>query len=101
MAEIYLARARGIQGFEKYVVLKRILPQYARSDAFVRMFLNEARLAATLDHPNIASVYDIDQHEGVYFFTMEYLHGEDLGFMLHDLGERQLALPLEHALCIG
>lgn len=101
MAEIYLARVRGIERFEKYVVLKRILPQYARNDAFVRMFLNEARVAATLDHPNIATVYDIDQVDGVYFFTMEYLHGEDLGFLLQELRERAMAMPLEHAITIG
>src|SRR6187397_3146048 len=77
MAEIYLARASGIQGFEKYVVLKRILPQYAANQEFVRMFLREARLAATLDQANIAHVYDIGETGGTYFFTMEYLHGED------------------------
>jgi tRNA A-37 threonylcarbamoyl transferase component Bud32 len=101
MAEIYLARARGIQGFEKFVVLKRILPQYAENETFVRMFLNEARVAATLDHPNIASVYDIDQQEGVYFFTMEYLHGEDLRLILKELGRRSQPLPLDHALTIA
>ncbi len=100
MAEIYLARASGIEGFEKHVVLKRILPQYARNMDFVKMFLNEARIAATLDHPNIASVYDIDQTEAGYFFTMEYLHGEDLGFLLRELNERELRLPLELALTI-
>src|SRR6188472_2118231 len=54
MAEIYLARASGIQGFEKYVVLKRILPQFAENHQLIRMFLQEARLAAILDHANIA-----------------------------------------------
>jgi tRNA A-37 threonylcarbamoyl transferase component Bud32 len=101
MAEIYLARARGIQGFEKFVVLKRILPQYAENETFVRLFLNEARVAATLDHPNIASVYDIDQQEGVYFFTMEYLHGEDLRLILKELGRRNLKLPLAHAVSVA
>src|SRR5687767_5618617 len=101
MAEIYLAEARGIEGFAKYVVLKRILPQYAQSETFVRLFLNEARVSATLDHPNIASVYDIGEVDGVYFFTMEYLHGEDLGHILREMVARQTRLPLEHALTIG
>src|SRR5262245_25010469 len=50
MAELFLARATGIQGFEKMVVLKRILPQHARNGQFIRMFLQEARLVATLEH---------------------------------------------------
>jgi serine/threonine protein kinase len=101
MAEIYLAEARGIEGFTKHVVLKRILPQFAQSETFVRLFLNEARVSATLDHPNIATVYDIGEADGVYFFTMEYLHGEDLGHLLREMVARQARLPLEHALTIG
>jgi serine/threonine protein kinase len=97
MAEIYLARAAGIHGFEKYVVLKRILPQYADDEEFVRMFLKEARVAATLDHANIAHVYDIGQTGGVYFFTMEYLHGEDLRWIMRELHRRGSVPPLEHA----
>jgi serine/threonine protein kinase len=98
MAEIYLARAEGIHGFHKYVVLKRILPQYAASREFVRMFLNEARVAALLDHANIAHVYDIGEEAGSLFFTMEYLHGEDLHFIMRDLALKGGRLPLEQAL---
>jgi serine/threonine protein kinase len=101
MAEIYLAQSRGIEGFAKYVVLKRILPQYANSDTFVKLFLNEARVTASLDHPNIASVYDIGAVDGVYFFAMEYLHGEDLGHILREMVSRRERIPLEHALTIG
>jgi serine/threonine protein kinase len=101
MAEIYLAEARGIEGFAKHVVLKCILPQYASSETFVRLFLNEARVSATLDHPNIAGVYDIGEVDGTYFFAMEYLHGEDLGHILRELVTRHARLPLEHALTIG
>jgi serine/threonine protein kinase len=100
MAEIYLARASGIQGFEKYVVLKRILPQFAENHLLIRMFLQEARLAAMLDHANIAQVHDIGEEGGVFFFTMEYLHGEDVRVIakkLAPLGER---IPLQHALHI-
>src|SRR5262245_30489500 len=64
MAELYLARATRIEGFEKLVALKRIHPQRASDPRFVRMFLNEARLAASLDHPNIASVHDIGRENG-------------------------------------
>ena len=98
MAEIYLARAVGIHGFEKYVVLKRILPQHAANVEFVRMFLKEARVAATLDHANIAHVYEIGETQGNYFFTMEYLHGEDVRWVMHQLSLLGQRLPLEHAL---
>src|SRR5689334_8993028 len=66
MAEIYLARAAGIAGFEKRVVIKRMLPHFAANRVFVDMFLAEARLAATLDHPNIVPVYDIGESTGDY-----------------------------------
>ena len=97
MAEIFLVRAVGIYGFEKYVVLKRILPQHAANDEFVRMFLKEARVAASLDHANIAQVHDIGEAGGSTFFTMEYLHGEDARFIMRYLESRGGRLPLEHA----
>src|SRR5690349_23602598 len=88
MAELYLARTVGIEGFEKLVVVKRILPQYVANASFVNMFLNEARLAAMLHHPNVAQVYDIGVEEGDYFFAMEYVPGEDLDHM-HIAAEEQ------------
>ena len=97
MAEIYLARASGIQGFEKYVVLKRILPQFAANHELIRMFLQEAKLAAILDHANIAQVHDIGEQDGVFFFTMEYLHGEDARRMMKEMKARGERIPLEHA----
>src|ERR1041385_5103090 len=77
MAELFLARADGIEGFAKLVALKRILPHKASNERFVRMLLNEARLVAGLDHPNIAQVHDIGLEHGEYFFAMEYVHGQD------------------------
>ncbi len=100
MAEIYLARMSGLAGFAKHVVLKRILPSHARDAEFVRMFFNEARYAATLDHPNIAHVYDLGEEQGLHYFTMEYLHGEDCRTLLRELVTRGLTLPMEHALTI-
>src|SRR4051812_9530741 len=82
MAELYLGRTVGIEGFEKLAVLKRILPQYVSNAKLVNMFLGEARLAATLHHPNIAQVYDIGGEGGDFFFSMEYIHGEDLGRLI-------------------
>lgn len=100
MAEIYLARASGIQGFEKYVVLKRILPQFAENHELIRMFLQEARLVALLDHANIAQVHDIGEDAGLFFFTMEYLHGEDVRRIVKHLHEQGEGIPLAHAIHI-
>src|SRR5262245_3797092 len=100
MAEIYLARASGIQGFEKFVVLKRILPQFAENHELIRMFLQEARLAALLDHANIAQVHDIGEDSGLFFFTMEYLHGEDVRRIVKHLNELGEGMPLDHAVHI-
>jgi len=82
MAEIYLARVTGIQGFQKQVVVKTIRPQLADDRTFIDMFLDEARLAALLHHQNVAQVYDIGRDSGTYFFAMEYLHGHDVRKLL-------------------
>ena len=100
MAEIYLARVRGNAGFEKLVVLKRILPSLADDKTFVQMFLDEARLAATLHHPNIGDVYDVGEDDGDLFFAMEYIHGQDLRLMKLSAGERGELLPLTVALAV-
>jgi len=100
MAELYLARTSGIEGFEKLVVLKRILPQYVSNASFINMFLNEARIAATLHHGNIAQVYDIGVDEGDYFFAMEYVHGEDLDHILIAAEEQGVPVSLDAALTL-
>ncbi|HVV88594.1 MAG TPA: protein kinase [Kofleriaceae bacterium] len=100
MAEIYLARMSGPAGFAKHVVLKRILPGHARNADFIRMFHNEARYAAVLDHPNIAHVYDLGEDHGLHYFTMEYLHGDDCRALVRAAVSRGQRIPLEHALAI-
>ena len=100
MAEIYLVRVTGVAGFEKLMVLKRILPSVAGDPRFVDMFLNEARLAATLRHPNIADVLDVGESDGSYFFTMEYVHGEEVRSIRHATRARNEAVPLPIALAI-
>lgn len=78
MAELYLAKQIGVAGFEKPVVVKRILPKLCGDPAFVEMFLNEARVAARLSHPSIVQIFDLGRVEDVYFIAMEYIYGEDL-----------------------
>lgn len=100
MAEIYLAKTSGIEGFEKIVVLKRILPHLSANQTFVDMFLDEARVAANLEHPNIVNVYDIGKAGEDYFFTMAYLHGEDLSAVLRASARAGQGIPMGVALHI-
>jgi serine/threonine-protein kinase len=78
MAEIFLARQTGIRGFEKLVVVKKILPALVRHKEFVEMFFDEARIAARLRHSNIVQIYDLGQAGDDYYIAMEYLEGESL-----------------------
>ena len=78
MASVYLARAEGSPGFEKLVALKRIHPHLASEKGYVEMFLDEARIASRITHPNVCSVFDFGEADGEYFIAMEYLVGEPL-----------------------
>src|SRR5581483_1446655 len=78
MGEVFLARQQGAGGFERAVVVKRLLPQFARDEAFVQMFLNEGRLSGMLTHPNIAQIYELGESKGSFFLAMEYVHGKSL-----------------------
>ena len=82
MAEVFLAIQTGLQGFLKVVTLKRVLPHLASHD-FISMFIDEARIAARLEHPNIVKTFEFGEHEGQYYTVMEYLAGEDLGSVMN------------------
>ena len=100
MAELYIARQQSVGGFEKQVVLKILQPRYAKNPRVVTMFLDEARLAAKLNHPAIVHVYDVADEGGLKYIAMEYIHGETIA----DIVKRGLAvdryLPLEHGIHI-
>jgi serine/threonine protein kinase len=101
MAEIYLARLRGRAGFEKLVVVKRISPEAAGNPKLIQMFHDEARLVATLQHPNIADVYEVGEYQGVPFFAMEHLHGRDVRSIRKTASEeRKQGVPLRVSLAI-
>src|SRR5579863_10163941 len=82
MAEIFLALENGPRGFERVIVLKRVLAELCKSAELVQMFLDEAKLAALLDHPNVVKTFDLGVVRGRYYLAMEYLAGEDLGAIL-------------------
>jgi hypothetical protein len=100
MAELYLVRPTGAPA-ARPVVLKRIMADYSRNPRFVAMFLDEARLAAQLDHPNVARVLDIGRVGDAPFFTMEYVHGENVRDILQRVARRGGRIPLEHVLTIA
>src|ERR1700726_4259133 len=76
MARVHLARMDGPGGFQKWVAIKRIHPHLVEDETFVNMFLDEARVAARISHPNVATVFELGKHEDTYWIAMEYLHGE-------------------------
>ncbi|MBK8240932.1 MAG: serine/threonine protein kinase [Deltaproteobacteria bacterium] len=94
MAEGYLAQLRGAERFDKLVALKRILPQFANDPEFARMFLDEARLASRLHHPNVTQVLDFGEFEGEHFITMEFVHGHHLLALMRAHRGRPLAHPV-------
>ncbi|MGZ3443107.1 MAG: serine/threonine protein kinase, partial [Polyangia bacterium] len=101
MAEVYLARQSGPAGFEKECVIKRILPSLAADQQFVNMFLDEARIAARLSHPNIVQIFDLGSiNEGDYFLAMEHVHGVDLQQIEEAEAQRGGRIPLAIAVKI-
>ena len=82
MAEIFQAKLFGVSGFEKPMVVKQILPQYARNAEFINMFIDEAKIAVTLTHGNIVPVYELGRIGETYFIAMEYVPGRDLAEIL-------------------
>jgi eukaryotic-like serine/threonine-protein kinase len=95
MAEVFLAVQSGPERFRRFVAVKRILPHLADSPQFVDMFMDEARLAARLSHPNIAHIYEFGEVSGSYFIAMEYIDGIDLSPII--LAGQSRLLPLGHA----
>jgi len=101
MAEIFLALQRSAGGFEKLIVIKRILPSMNQDKAFIDMLLHEARVAASMSHPNIVQTFDVGQVDGTYFIAMEHIHGEDIRSIVRAMRKKNLSeFPLEHAVAI-
>jgi eukaryotic-like serine/threonine-protein kinase len=100
MAELFLARQTGAAGFEKLVVVKRILEHLSTDHDFVGMFLDEARLASSLTHPNIVQVHDLGQEAGAYFMAMDFVAGHDLYSVARKAALQSQPLPPEIAVRI-
>ena len=104
MAEVFKAKSFGVEGFEKVLVIKKILPDLAKNPSFVDMFVHEAKLAVRLSHANIVQVFDLGKVEPSdgsatsYFIAMEYVAGMDLATLLSRARRRSVTLPI--GLCV-
>jgi serine/threonine protein kinase len=96
MAEIFLAKQSGLEGFEKVVVIKRILRHLAADEEFVSMFLDEARIAAKLSHPNIVQIYDLGKADDSYYIAMEYVSGRNVQHIMNKAADADGMIPVEH-----
>jgi serine/threonine-protein kinase len=97
MATVELARMDGAGGFQKWVAIKRIHPHLTEEQQFINMFLDEARIAASISHPNVAQVFDLGKDANTYWIAMEYLHGEPLREIMRVNEEQETAIQPEVA----
>jgi TonB family protein len=100
MAEVWMARRLGVEGFEKRVAIKKILSDPADDQAFIDMFIDEAKLAAQLTHNNITHIYELGRSGSDYFIAMEYVEGADLRKILNAIRKQGKTVPAILALLI-
>lgn len=100
MAELYRAKIVGDQGFQKIVAIKKLLPHLTSVDTLIKAFINEAKIAAFLQHQNIVQIYDFGTMDDSYFIAMEFLTGKDLRLTTNKSKEKYLPISLETALYI-
>ena len=101
MAELFKAKSAGEHGFEKLVVLKKILPHLAADPSFIQMFIDEARLTAQLDHPNIVHVFELGTDADTPYIAMQYVDGIDILALLRECARTQVRLPAQLAALIA
>jgi len=101
MAEVWKARMRGVEGFQKTVAIKKILPHLSDNQDFIEMFIDEAKLAAQLNHNNIIHIYDLGKIQGSYYIAMEYIDGYDLKTILKLATDRDQPINVELALFVA
>jgi serine/threonine protein kinase len=101
MAEIFLARSRGIHGFKRLMAIKKILPTMAEDKEFINMFIDEARIASGLSHANIVQIFELSKYENDYYIAMEYVHGKDLRYIQERLTPGRKPMPLPLAILIA
>ncbi|MBA3539113.1 MAG: serine/threonine protein kinase, partial [Deltaproteobacteria bacterium] len=97
MAEVFRAKAFGVEGFERLVAVKRILPNIAEDKEFIRMFIDEAKLSVQLNHANVAQIFDLGVVDGAYYIALEHVHGRDLRGIFDRCRQVAEAMPVAQA----
>ncbi|HEU5058681.1 MAG TPA: protein kinase [Kofleriaceae bacterium] len=97
MAEVFRAKAYGVEGFERLVAVKRILPNIAEDKEFIRMFVDEAKIAVQLNHANIAQIFDLGVVDGSYYIALEHVHGRDLRAIFDRCRQKTEPMPTAQA----
>ncbi len=101
MASLYLARQAGAAGFFRHVAIKVVHPHLAQNDQFLSMFIDEAKLSARIQHPNVVHVEELGEDRGMYYLVMEYVHGCSLARLLAELTHRKQRLSVDVAVWIA
>src|SRR3954470_18068141 len=101
MAEVFLAVAFGPEGFQRTLVIKRMLPHLSQDRAFVRMFVDEAKLCGLLSHPNLVQIFEFESIEDSFFIAMEHVQGETLSTVRAKLAETHRVAPVAASLDIA
>ena len=97
MAEVFKAKMFGVEGFEKIVAIKRILPEVAEDGEFIKMFIDEAKIAVKLQHPNVVQIFELGKIDGSYFIAMELINGKDIKTIRKRLKRVDLLMPVEQS----
>ncbi|KYG66028.1 hypothetical protein AZI86_02880 [Bdellovibrio bacteriovorus] len=95
MAEVYLSKSTGAVGVNKFVAIKRILPQYSDHQEFIEMFKEEAKIAVNLNHGNVVSIYDFGVERSQFYLVMEYVEGRNLRQILNELKKSNTQFTIE------
>ncbi|HEX8439487.1 serine/threonine protein kinase, partial [Archangium sp.] len=101
MAEVFTAKAFGVEGFERILAIKKILPTMAEDEEFITMFIDEARISVQLNHANVVHIHELGKHEDTYFIAMEYVAGRDLRTLLERYRRRKEIMPTAQAVFIA
>ncbi len=101
MAEVFIAKAFGVEGFERILAIKKILPTMAEDEEFITMFIDEARISVQLNHANVVHIHELGKHDEAFFIAMEYVSGRDLRTMLERHRRRKEIMPTAQAVYVG
>ncbi|MDP3503438.1 MAG: protein kinase [Myxococcales bacterium] len=101
MAEVFTAKAFGVEGFERILAIKKILPTMAEDEEFITMFIDEARISVQLNHANVVHIHELGKHDEAYYIAMEYVSGKDLRALLERFRRRREIMPTAMAVFVA